>query len=161
MGAPDAQNIGLAIPASRIKSALDSYKLNNKIIRPRIGIFSRSITSLDRKQYNWLPVDYGELIIAPDGSGAIEKGSAADEAGLKEGDIILKLDDQIIKTSNSNPTPLKRFVLGYQKDDTVKLEVLKTTGLKDGVFEYGNDSTEVKLKLGGVSVDLDSNKVIL
>ncbi|NJL96421.1 serine protease [Candidatus Gracilibacteria bacterium] len=38
-GAPDAQNIGLAIPASRIKSALDSYKLNNKIIRPRIGIF--------------------------------------------------------------------------------------------------------------------------
>ncbi|NJL96420.1 PDZ domain-containing protein [Candidatus Gracilibacteria bacterium] len=116
---------------------------------------------MDRKQYNWLPVDYGELIIAPDGSGAIEKGSAADEAGLKEGDIILKLDDQIIKTSNSNPTPLKRFVLGYQKDDTVKLEVLKTTGLKDGVFEYGNDSTEVKLKLGGVSVDLDSNKVIL
>jgi S1-C subfamily serine protease len=150
-GTTEAQNIGLAIPSNTILSSLKSYQSNGDIIRPRLGIYSQPITPIDTQTDSWLPLDYGEIIIAPPNLNAVDPGSAADKAGLKSGDIILSINGTKIEYSQKNPSPLRRILLTLQAGDDVTLEVLKATPAADGTFNYSKDMTEIKTKLGGIA----------
>ena len=154
-GIPQAQNIGLAIPSVRIRAALQSYQKNGQIVRPRLGILSSSITPIDKAENEWLPVDYGELIFGGSfGTSAITPGSAADEAGLSEGDIILEVNGNRIQASSSTPSPLRSVILNLQAEDNITLTVLKATGSESGVFQYADEPTTVDVTLGGTSFEL-------
>lgn len=153
-GIPSAQNIGLAIPSVRIKAALESFLQNGEIIRPRLGILSRPLTPLDKKEFDWLPVDYGELIFGGGNTQAITPNSAADNAGIKEGDIILEVNGNILESSASNPSPLRSIILNLQEGDTINLKLLKSTGFDNGEFNYESEPTTVDVTLGGINYDL-------
>jgi S1-C subfamily serine protease len=153
-GTQGAENVGLAIPSNAIVSALNSYRENNVIERPKLGIFSRSITPLLEDEESWLPVDYGEIIIAPQGQRAVEKGSSADLAGLEEGDIILEINDTPIEATQSNPSPLRRALLNFEPGDTIKMTILKNVGTRLDGFEYESQSTEVNTELGKIVFDI-------
>lgn len=155
-GIPNAQNIGLAIPSVRIRAALDSYLENGIIVRPRLGILSTSITPLDAIENDWLPVDYGELIFSGSlDSSPISEGSAADEAGLKNGDIILEVNGNRIQANNNDPSPLRSVILNLQSGNNITLLVLRSTGIEDNTFIYENEPELIEVTLGGTSFELN------
>jgi len=153
-GTTDGQNIGLAIPSNAIVSALNSYRENGIIQRPKLGIYSRTITPLLKNQEDWLPVDYGELIIAPVGQTAVERGSAADNAGLREGDIILEVNGKKIEQTRDNPFPLRRILLTFKPGDKIKLTVLKVRNTTPQYFEYNLRPTEIEVTLDKLVVNI-------
>ena len=76
------------------------------------------------QQANQLTVDYGVLIVGDQETNepAVIAGSAADKAGLKEGDIVLEIDGVKITTK----TPLSKIVQEqHLPGDKVVLKVLR------------------------------------
>ena len=68
-----------------------------------------------------MSVNYGALIIPGDtGQSAVFPDSPAEEAGLKEEDIILEFNDEKISINNS----LAKIILKYNPNDRVKLKIL-------------------------------------
>jgi serine protease Do len=160
LGTVDAQNIGLAIPSRTIKTVLEGYLTKGQIVRPRIGLASLQITPLRKSQNSWIPVDYGEIIFSEQGS-PIAKDSAAAQAGLKEGDIILEVDGEKIVSSRNNPSPLRRAILGKQAESKVKLAVLKSNGKSEAGYAYEKNPVTVDLTLGSVSFDLVKKQAVI
>ena len=115
------QNLGFAIPINRAKKAVEQVGTRGKITYPFIGVRYVLITP-DLKSKNNLPVDYGALITKSGTAPAVVSGSAADKAGLKEGDIILELSGQKITPSN----PLAKVIQNYNPGDTVILKILRS-----------------------------------
>ena len=148
------ENIGLAIPSNRILAAVNSYLKNGKIIRPKLGVSTQSISPIIKTANDWIPTEYGELIYSQNGS-SIAPGSAAAKAGLSEGDIILEINSiKLIKTS-VNSSPLKTLLLNFDANTEISLTVLKAKE-SAGKYTYGNPVTITAL-LGGQSFDLNKS----
>lgn len=153
-GSSDAQNISFAISSNSIVSGLRSYEKNSTIIRPRLGITSRSITAIDKNDNAWLPVNYGEIILAPQGESAVLPDSSASEAGLSEGDIIIEVNGQKLEATNNNPSPLRRYLLSLQQGDKIEMKVIKANGTSREGYTYDSNPTTTSAVLKGVSVTL-------
>ena len=122
------QLVGFAIPSNDAKNALESYQKNGKISRPRLGVRYVLITPEFAKK-NQLAKDYGALIL---GGGTVQTpavmpGSSAEQAGLKENDIILEVNNQRISEKFTLPRALKNFKVG----DSVTLKVYSGGSEKD------------------------------
>ena len=115
-----AQNIGFAIPVNKAKKDIEQVKTLGKIVYPFLGVRYVMVTEEVQKE-NDLPVDYGAWIVAGQGEPAIVPDSAADKAGLREGDIILEFDNEKITTTNS----LAKIIMKYNPGDKVVLLVLR------------------------------------
>ncbi|MFQ6049739.1 MAG: S1C family serine protease [Candidatus Paceibacterales bacterium] len=116
-----AQNIGFAIPIDYAKKDLEEVMKYGKIQRPFLGI-RYFILNKEIAKANKLPVDYGALVVRESlGESAIVKGSAADEAGLKEYDIILECDGKKINEEN----PLANALQQHRIGDEILLKVLR------------------------------------
>ncbi len=83
---PFAQGIGFAIPINSAKSCTHDMMTAGVSRRPWLGVIGLSI-SAEIARYYGLPVDHGVLVTN------VAEGSPAHEAGMAEGDIILKLDN--------------------------------------------------------------------
>ncbi len=116
-----AQNIGFSIPINSIKSTIESVKKNGKIIRPMIGVRYIMVTKSLQKKNN-LKVDYGAMVLRGNDPEelAVLPGSPADKAGIQEYDIILEVNGNKIKGSNT----LAREILKYKVGDIIKLKIL-------------------------------------
>ena len=116
-----AQNIGFAIPINYARSTLEEVLKYGKIQRPFLGI-RYFILNKEISQVNKLPVDYGALIVRENlGEKAIVKNSAADQAGLKEYDIILELNGEKINEENPLTDTLQKYKIGEE----VSLKILR------------------------------------
>ena len=116
----DAQNIGFAIPINKAKKAIESVKASGKIVYPFLGVRYVLITE-EIQQANNLPVNYGALIIGGQGEPAVSPESAAQKAGLEEGDIILEFNGEKITPENS----LAKIIMRYNPGDKVNLKILR------------------------------------
>lgn len=119
-----AENIGFAIPINGAKSAIDSIKRTGKITRPLIGIRYIPITK-EVAQSAGLPVDYGVIVLRGDRPGelAVIPGSPADQAGIKENDIITYFNDIRI---DQNQT-LASLMLKSSPGEEVSLKILRAS----------------------------------
>ena len=116
----EGQNIGFTIPINKAKRDIEQIKTLGKIVYPFLGV-RYIIIDKEIQIENDLPVDYGALIIkGQNDEVAVFSGSAAEKAGLKEGDIILELDGKKITTENS----LAKIIMEYEPQETVSLKVL-------------------------------------
>ncbi len=117
----NAENIGFAIPINFAKPAIDSALKTGKIVRPVMGVRYISITK-DVAALNDLPRDKGAwLNTGSKGSPAIVPGGPADKAGLKEGDIIVKVGGQEIDKSHG----LAMVIQNYKPGDQVEVAYLR------------------------------------
>jgi serine protease Do len=122
------QLIGFAIPVNDIKKDVESYKQFGRIVKPFLGIRYVLINQAIKDE-NKLSVDYGALIVSGGtvSSPAVLPGSAADKAGLKEGDIVLSVNNQKIDQDHS----LASFLKSFNPGDTVKMSILSRGESKD------------------------------
>jgi serine protease Do len=115
------QLVGFAIPSNDAKKAVDSFKKSGKISRPQLGVRHVIISESLAKERK-LAKDYGALVISgQSGQPAVVPGSGADKAGIKQGDIILELNNSRIDTEHSLVSLLKNYNAG----DTIKLKVYR------------------------------------
>ncbi len=115
-----AENIGFAIPIDNVKGLINSVEKTGKLERPYIGVVYVTLTDDIAKQYSlsvsrgaYIPQssDYGQQTILADGPAA--------KAGIKEGDVITKVDNTDINEKNSLASVLGK----RQPNDKVKVEL--------------------------------------
>ena len=117
----DAQNIGFAIPIEDARRAINGAIESGEIVYPFLGVRYIMINETIKTERN-LAVNYGALIVrGGPGESAIDEGSAASRAGLREGDIILKVNDVLVGEEES----LARIIMKYDPGDVVSLTVLR------------------------------------
>jgi len=116
-----AENIGFSIPINQAKETIEEVKKYGRILHPFLGVRWTSINKRIQRENN-LPISYGAWIIGGErGEPAIFPGSPAERAGIREGDIILKFNQEKITPENS----LARVIVKYNPGDRVVLKILR------------------------------------
>lgn len=119
--AEGAQSIGFAIPINVAKRDINQVIKTNKIIYPFLGV-RYVLVDTDIKEKYGIYVNYGALVLkGHDGSLAVSLGSAAEKAGIKEGDIILEFDGEKINKDNS----LSKIISKHSPGDKVIVKIFR------------------------------------
>lgn len=104
---PYAQGIGFAIPVNVAKDIIDELIEHGRVIRPWLGIYYLPVTAQVKERFN-LTVDTGIYIAQ------VALQGPADNAGIKEGDIIIKINDYQIKSAEDVREMLKNAKVGQK-----------------------------------------------
>ncbi|OYW41732.1 hypothetical protein B7Z28_02225, partial [Candidatus Saccharibacteria bacterium 32-45-3] len=118
--ASDAQSIGFAIPINAAKGLMRGVLANGKIEKAYIGVQYVSITPDVRSQYD-LAEKQGAYIRGSANSSAVVSGGPADKAGVKDGDIITKINDKVIGDQGG----LGSLVAEYLPGEKIKLTIVR------------------------------------
>jgi len=118
--ASSANGIGFAIPINDLKPIVKSLVKNGEIIRPVLGV---RFLMLSKSQASEFSKDLvGGALVVGDGSlknpAVIYKGAAFD-AGVKEKDIILSIDDIDLSVD----MPLQKVIREHVPGDRVKMKI--------------------------------------
>lgn len=107
--------LGFAIPINKVKNIIKELKAHGKIDRDfNIGMRVQALDD-DLAKYYKLPTSKGVMI------NQIIDNTPADKAGLKSGDIILKIDDFTITNEQNLISVFQEFRTGQ----TIKVKVLR------------------------------------
>ncbi|MFF7143754.1 S1C family serine protease [Streptomyces nodosus] len=128
-GQPGSIGLGFAIPINQAKYVAQQLIKTGKPVYAKIG----ATVSLDDSTGGAKITEQGAA-----GSSAIESGGPADQAGLKPGDVITKLDDRVI---DSGPTLIGE-IWTHQPGDKVTV-----------TYQRGGKSHTVQLTLGSRNGD--------
>ena len=111
---PNGKGIGFAIPVDSLKDVLTQLVAAGKVARGRMGVAIQAVdpplakaVGLDRPK--------GALI------GEVEPGGPADKAGLRAGDVILRVDDAEVGRAEELP----RLVARHAPGSKVRVEYLR------------------------------------
>ncbi len=115
-----ATGIGFAIPANDIAMVVKSYQEFGRIVRPFVGVMYIPVTPQVVQNYK-LDIDKGVYILGADDPAVagVLQGSPAEAAGLKEGDVILSVDDKELTSTYSLSNAIANYLVG----DTITLKV--------------------------------------
>lgn len=117
----DAQSIGFAILVNKAKRDIEQVISSGEITYPFLGVRYITITRQVQQERS-LTVDYGALIEKGLlGESAVSIDSAAQKAGVLEGDIILEFNGERVTKDNS----LAKLIQKRNPGDTVVLKILR------------------------------------
>ncbi|NCU38659.1 trypsin-like serine protease [Candidatus Saccharibacteria bacterium] len=121
-----AQNIGFAIPINDVTGLINGVIRTGKFERPYLGV--RYVVLNDDYAYTYnLNVKRGAYLAPDQNGGAIVPGSPADKAGLKEKDVITKVNGIAIDENNSLSSLIGRNTVGDKVALTVVRDGSETT----------------------------------
>ena len=101
----NAQSIGFAIPIDVLKNELDQLKKKGFVERGKLGLAFQPINEALGKALG-LERAQGALVTE------VERGAAAERAGIREGDIIVAVEDVPIRHSEELPRNVARHAPG-------------------------------------------------
>ena len=107
-----AEGISFAIPINTVKSVIDSFKNNGRFEEASLGIFAFDKNVLGYIDEN---LRFSEGIYVE----KVNKNSAAEEAGLRKGDIILSIDGKNLERM----CDLRCYIYTKKPGDKVKLKI--------------------------------------
>lgn len=136
-GSTSVEGMGFAIPSSDVTKIINKLEKDGKVIRPALGM-----TMYDLSQFS--ADDISKLDLPNSVSGGVvvntvQSGMPAANAGLKQGDVITKIEN----TTVSSSTDLQSILYGHDVGDTIKVTY----------YRKGKEST-VNIKLNKTSSDL-------
>jgi putative serine protease PepD len=111
-----AQNIGFAIPSSRIESLLSSLNSGGVITRRHgyLGVQIMSMTPAIQSQYGFA-VNHGAVVMT------VVDGSSAAVAGLMQGDVIVALNGTAIRTADD----VTKFMASHHAGAHVDVQIYR------------------------------------
>jgi len=136
--------IGFSIPSNMARDVMEQLLKNGKVHRGMLGIFIQNITDDTAKALE-LKDTAGVLV------SDVQKGSAAEKAGIKRGDIITAINGEKIEDSNvfrnkvagtAPGTDIKLTIVrdGQQQEVTAKLEEFDVNAVSKN--QNGGDDNE-------------------
>lgn len=134
-GSASVEGLGFAIPINEAKTIVDDLIYNGYVTgRPQIGISAVDITE-SYSTYLGLPM--GVYVTA------VSEGSAAEEAGIKHGDVIIGIEDEVVNSMDE----LNKIKNTFKAGDTIKLKISRD----------GND-IDIRLTLQDANADKAGKK---
>jgi serine protease Do len=116
--ASGAQNIGFAQPVNNLKALISSVLSSGQLQQPYLGVRYVSLTNDIAHQFN-LKVSRGAYVVSNDTEPAVVPGGPAEQAGVKDHDVIIKVNN----TSIDDKTSLTAALSKYKVGDKVTLTV--------------------------------------
>lgn len=122
--ASSGEGMGFAIPINVAKPIVEQIKQTGKFERAYLGISGAGLSS----QSNYTEEQLQEMFGTSEGIyvSAVSEGGGAQAAGLKQGDVIIKIDGTAVGTMNRINTVLVAHKVG----DTVEVEYLRDKEVK-------------------------------
>ena len=118
------EGMGFAIKIDDVMKHIDELEKGKEIVRPYIGITYANVS--DSSLLSRYQVSRDDSIESGIGVVDTTKGSAAEEAGLERGDVIVKIDDDTVK----NVSHLKYILYKHKVGDSIKLTYIRGTSEK-------------------------------
>ncbi len=109
-----AENVGFAVPVSTLNGVLDQLQSTGHVRRGYLGV---NITNLDHDSAEAFGVDSTDGALVQE----VVANSPAQEAGLRNGDIITRVDGQSIR----NTRQLIDYIAAKPPDSKVQVDVLR------------------------------------
>jgi len=119
-GAGGNVGIGFAIPIDMAHKVMDQIVEHGKVIRGYLGLLPEDVSSSLAKQFG-LSEPTGALVAT------VEKDTPASRAGLKQGDIILKVNGQTVDSAND----LRLMISGMAPGSTVNVTIWRDNKTQD------------------------------
>lgn len=116
MGEGGSIGLGFAIPLEKVLPIIDQLRNGETPTHAQLGVTVSDSTNEDS-------------LLTGAGIESVTGGSAADEAGLKQGDVVTKVDDEQISGSES----LVATIRGHRPGDTVTLTVVRNGGATETI----------------------------
>jgi len=129
-GSAVAEGLGFAIPSNKAIAVTSQLIEKGYFSYPYLGIRWQWLTSQITERYN-LPVDGGVYL------SYVEPGGPADQAGLKDGDIIIKMGD----TKLDEDHPFINVLYSYSPGDISELEVVRNSTPMNIAVTFGEQTT--------------------
>lgn len=105
------QGIGFAIPSDLAKGIVDQLRNSGEVTRGWLGVAIQDITP-ELAEYYGIKDREGALV------GTVYKDHPADKAGIRAGDIIIKVNDVPVKSSRELSTSIAGHAVGGKVDIT-------------------------------------------
>lgn len=115
----DAQSVGFAIPINAARGIIRGVLANGTIQKAYLGVQFVAITPDIRAELN-LSERNGALVKSgTSGQAAVISGGPADKAGIREGDIITKVDERVIGEQGGLGSLIAEFLPGEKVTLTI------------------------------------------
>jgi serine protease Do len=109
------EGIGLAIPSSMARKVAEGLIKNGKVVRGYIGVMIQPVTPVIAKELKLPESETGARVTI------VQPGGPASAAGLKVGDVIMKLDGK----ETPDPSALRIRTAGITPGTVVPLELIR------------------------------------
>ncbi|SFQ22180.1 S1C family serine protease [Salibacterium halotolerans] len=133
------EGIGFAIPSNTVVPILEDLEENGKVERPKIGVTIGSLSQIP--QYHWqetlnLPEDVEQGVFV----NSVQPGSAAEQAGLQQYDVITSINGNKI----ANGQDLRSFLYNQASiDQTVEITFYRDGSQQTTELTLGQSGTQM------------------
>ncbi|UCB47336.1 MAG: Do family serine endopeptidase [Spirochaetota bacterium] len=136
-----SDGLGFAIPSNMVKAISDSLIKHGKVIRGYMGVNVQDIT---HEMSLKLEENFKGVIIAD-----LVPGGPAEKAGLMQGDIVVRFDEEAIE----NSTQLRNRVAATGPGKQIKVDILRDNKNLDITVRIGDLEKAQKLAKASQTVD--------
>lgn len=109
------EGLGFAIPINVVKPIIEEVIQQGNFKTVYIGFAGVEVERYEREMGVDLSIDKGIIIVE------IAPNTPAEKAGIKPGDVIIKIDNQDVESRNQ----LKKILYKYKKGDTATLTIIR------------------------------------
>ncbi len=121
-----SQGIGFAIPANMAMRVVESLRTVGHVQRAYLGVYPQAV---DQSMADYYGMDSPRGVLVTQ----VNDDTPADRAGLRDGDIILSVDDKAIR----NPSMLRNVISLSEVGEKVKLAIVRDGKDKDVYVQLG------------------------
>src|SRR5271154_641217 len=141
-GSGGNEGVGFAIPMSMAKPIMDQILAHGKVVRGYLGVHIQDFTPEIAKAFNFN--QSGGVLI-----GDVSPNTPASNAGLKKGDVVVKLNGQAVNDAND----LRLHISQMAPGTTVKLDIWRDGKVQDYSLTLGElpEKTETAENSGSES----------